>query len=578
MVDMYVAKVPNRGSPPAILLRESYREDGKVKNRTLANLSHWPQEKVTALSLVLKGSNQPSSLVGSFSISRSLPHGAVALALGMGEKLGLPELIDPTPSRLRTLVYAMVISSVIAPGSKLSMARSLRDETATSSLGTILGLSACDEDDLYQAMDYLYSRQKEIERSLADKHLEDGILVLYDISSAAFEGRCCPLGEIGYPKDGVKGRLQITYGLLCSKEGIPIAIEVFSGATAEPTTLATQVAKIKERFSLSEVCLVGDRGMMTRARIKEDLSSSGLRFITALRSVAIKELIHSGALQLSLFEETDLFSLTHPDYEGERLVACKNPLLEVERRRKREELLSATEKALTRIKDATLRERRPLRGSAATALRVGKVINRYKVAKHFTYEVTDASFTFARNEEKIQEEQALDGIYVLRTDVSASQIADTDVVRSYKALAQVERVFRTMNTELEIRPIRHYSEERVRAHVFLSMCSYYLSFHLKEALAPLLFKDDHKEDRRTSPVAPKRRSAKADRKAATKMTPEQFPVHSFQSLLGDLGTICANTITPEHASIDPFVVITTPTPLQAKAFALVGTSHKMGYL
>lgn len=578
MVDMYVAKVPNRGSPPAILLRESYREDGKVKNRTLANLSHWPQEKVTALSLVLKGSTQPSSPLGSFSISRSLPHGAVALALGMGEKLGLPELIDPTPSRLRTLVYAMVISSVIAPGSKLSMARSLRDETATSSLGTILGLSACDEDDLYQAMDYLYSRQKEIERSLANKHLEDGILVLYDISSAAFEGRCCPLGEIGYPKDGVKGRLQITYGLLCSKEGIPIAIEVFSGATAEPTTLATQVAKIKERFSLSEVCLVGDRGMMTRARIKEDLSSSGLRFMTALRSVAIKELIHSGALQLSLFEETDLFSLTHPDYEGERLVACKNPLLEAERRRKREELLSATEKALTRIKDATLRERRPLRGSAAIALRVGKVINRYKVAKHFTYEVTDASFTFARSEEKIQEEQALDGIYVLRTDVTASQIADTDVVRSYKALAQVERVFRTMNTELEIRPIRHYSEERVRAHVFLSMCSYYLSFHLKEALAPLLFKDDHKEDLRASPVAPKRRSAQADRKAATKMTPEQFPVHSFQSLLRDLGTICANTITPEVASIEPFVVITTPTPLQAKAFALVGTSHKMGYL
>ena len=575
---MYVAKVPNRGSPPAILLRESYREDGRVKNRTLANLSHWPQEKVTALSLVLKGSNQPSSPLGSFSISRSLPHGAVALALGMGEKLGLPELIDPTPSRLRTLVYAMIISSVIAPGSKLSMARSLRDETATSSLGTILGLCARDEDDLYQAMDYLRSRQKEIERSFANKHLEDGILVLYDISSAAFEGRCCPLGEIGYPKDGVKGRLQITYGLLCSKEGIPIAIEVFSGATAEPTTLATQVTKIKERFSLSEVCLVGDRGMMTRARIKEDLSSSGLRFITALRSVAIKELTHSGALQLSLFEETDLFSLTHPDYEGERLVACKNPLLEAERRRKRDELLSATEKALTRIKDATLRERRPLRGRAAIALRVGKVINRYKVAKHFTYEVTDVSFTFARNEEKIQDEQALDGIYVLRTDVSASQIADTDVVRSYKALAQVERVFRTMNTELEIRPIRHYSEERVRAHVFLSMCSYYLSFHIKEALAPLLFKDDHREDLRASPVTPKRRSAKADRKAATKMTPEQFPVQSFQSLLRDLGTICANTITPEVASLDPFVVITTPTPLQAKAFALVGTSHKMGYL
>jgi hypothetical protein len=496
----------------------------------------------------------------------------------MGEKLGLPELIDPTPSRLRTLVYAMMISSVIAPGSKLSMARSLRDETAISSPGSILGLSACDEDDLYQAMDYLYSRQKEIERSLADTHLKDGILVLYDISSAAFEGRCCPLGEIGYPKDGVKGRLQITYGLLCSQEGIPIAIEVFSGATAEPTTLATQVAKIKERFSLSEVCLVGDRGMMTRARIKEDLSSRGLRFLTALRSVAIKELIHSGALQLSLFEETDLFSLTHPDYEGERLVACKNPLLEAERRRKREELLSATEKALTRIKDATLRAQRPLRGRAAIALRVGKVINRYKVAKHFTYEVTDVSFTFARNEEKIQEEQALDGIYVLRTDVSASQIADTDVVRSYKALAQVERVFRTMNTELEIRPIRHYSEERVRAHVFLSMCSYYLSFHLKEALAPLLFKDDHQQDLRASPVAPKRRSAQADHKAATKITPEQFPVHSFQSLLRDLGTICANTIAPEIASIDPFVVITTPTPLQAKAFALVGTSHTMGYL
>ncbi|MGO9148213.1 MAG: IS1634 family transposase [Acidimicrobiales bacterium] len=577
---MYVARVPNRGSPPAVLLRESYREGGKVKNRTLANLSRWPEEKVDALAAVLKGRAPTVGLEGSFDIIRSLPHGHVTAVLGALYNLGLQELIDRVPSRSRDLVIAMVVAQVIEPSSKFALARGLRAETASSSLGEVLSLAGADEDDLYAAMDWLGPRQKAIEDALAARHLKDGTLVLYDVSSAAFEGRTCPLGALGHPKDGVHGRLQIVYGLLASKEGIPVAIEVFKGNTGDPATVASQVQKLKERFSLSHVVLVGDRGMLTKARLQDDVIPAQLDFITALRAPQIKALVESGAIQLSLFDTSDLFEISHPDYPGERLVACKNPLLAMERARKRESLLASTEAELATIATAVARQSRPLRGKDKIALRVGKVINHYKVAKHFVLRIEDDVFSFHRDEEKIAAEAALDGIYVLRTSLDEEAFGDDEVVSSYKALAYVERVFRGFNTDLDIRPIRHRSEERVRAHVFLRMLSYYVTWHMEARLAPMLFKDDdHQgaEAQRTSPVAPAFRSESALRKVHTKRTEDNEPVHSFATLLKDLATIAANKVQPLNTDLPVFTVITTPTPIQRRAFELLGVSHRLGY-
>src|SRR6266567_4243256 len=391
---MYITRVPNRASPPAVLLRESYREGGKVKNRTLANLSSWPEAKVEALSRALKGL-PPAGLEGAFGISRSLPHGHVAAVLGTVGSLGLDELIDPASSRQRDLVTAMITAAVIDGSCKLATARGLRAETAASSLGEVLGLGSCDEDDLYAAMDYLVARQDEIQDALAARHLAGGTLVLYDVSSAAFEGRTCPLGAIGHPKDGVRGRLQIVYGLLTSKDGIPVAIEVFKGNTGDPKTVASQVSKVKGRFGLTKVVLVGDRGMLTAARLREDVSPAGLDWVTALRAPQVKALVRDGALQLSLFDEVDLAEITHPGYPGERLVACKNPFLEAERARKRESLLQATEADLAKITAAVQRARRPLRGTDKIALRADRVLRRRKVAKHFTIDIGEDSFTCA---------------------------------------------------------------------------------------------------------------------------------------------------------------------------------------
>jgi hypothetical protein len=527
IVVMYVVKVPNRGSPPAILLRESYREAGKVKNRTLANLSAWPEAKVDALSLVT----------------------------------------------------AMAVAQVIDPGSKLAIARGLRDETAASSLGEILHLGSCDEDDLYAAMDWLRARQEPIEDALAARHLAGGTLVLYDVSSAAFEGRTCPLGAVGHPKDGVRGRLQIVYGLLTSKDGIPVAIEVFQGNTGDPTTVASQVGKVKDRFGITRVVLVGDRGMLTAARLREDVRPAGLDWITALRAPQVKKLVRDGDLQLTLFDVQDLAEITSPDFPGERLVACMNPFLEAERSRKRESLLTATEADLEKIAAACARARRPLRGQDAIALRVGKVLNRRKVAKHFTIAITDDSFSYVRNQESITAEAKLDGIYVLRTSVEPGDLDSSEVVSSYKALAQVERAFRAFNTDLDIRPIRHRTEDRVRAHVFLRMISYYITWHMQARLAPVLFTDDDKpaaQAARTSPVAPAARSPKALAKAATKHTPAAVPVHSFASLLTDLATLCLNTIAPADPALPGFRLITTPTAVQRQAFDLLGVSHRLG--
>jgi hypothetical protein len=580
IVVMYVVRVPNRGSPPAILLRESYRQAGKVKNRTLANLSSWPEAKVDALSRVLKGQPLPAAdLNGAFEITRSLPHGHVAAVLGTLRGVGLDELIGPGPSRHRDLVTAMAVAQVIAPDSKLAIARGLRDATAASSLGEILGLGSCDEDDLYAAMDWLAARQEAIEDALAARHLAGGTLVLYDVSSAAFEGRTCPLGAIGHPKDGVHGRLQIVYGLLTSKDGVPVAIEVFKGNTGDPKTVAAQVAKVRDRFGIEKVVLVGDRGMLTAARLREDVAPAGLDWITALRAPQVKKLVRGGDLQLTLFDVQDLAEITSPDFPGERLVACMNPLLAAERARKRESLLAATEADLGKIAAACARARAPLRGRDKIAVRADRVLARRKVAKHFTIEITDDTLSYARDQDSITAEAALDGIYVLRTSAAAGDLDSSEVVSSYKALAQVERAFRAFNTGLDIRPIRHRTQDRVRAHVFLRMLSYYISWHMQARLAPLLFTDDDKQAAqaaRPSPVAPATRSPTALAKAATKHTPGDLPVHSFSTLLADLATICLNTITPADPAVPGFQLVTTPTALQRQAFQLLGVSHRPG--
>ncbi len=577
---MYVAKVPNRGSPPAILLRESYREDGKVKNRTLANLSAWPEAKVDALTRVLKGHPPPAAgLDGAFEITRSLPHGHVAAVLGTARQLGLEELIDPVPSRHRDLVTAMAVAQVIDPGSKLAIARGLRDATAASSLGEVLGVGCCDEDDLYAAMDWLAARQPGIQDGLADRHLAGGTLVLYDVSSAAFEGRTCPPGAVGHPKDGVRGRLQIVYGLLTSKDGVPVAIEVFAGNTGDPAIVASQVTKVKDRFGITRVVLAGDRGMLTAARLREDVTPQGLDWITALRAPQVKKLVRGGALQLTLFDTQDLAKITSPDFPGERLVACMNPFLEAERARKRESLLAATEADLENVAAACARARRPLRGQDKIALRVGKVLNRRKVAKHFTIDIGEDRFSYHRNQDSITAEAKLDGIYVLRTSVADADLDSPEVVSSYKALAQVERAFRAFSTDLDIRPIRHRTEDRVRAHVFLRMLSYYITWHMQARLAPVLFADDDKPAARAArpgPVAPAARSPKALAKAAAKRTDDDAPVHSFASLLADLATICLNTITPADPALPGFRLVTTPTPLQRQALDLLGVSHRLG--
>jgi hypothetical protein len=576
---MYITRVPNRGSPPAVLLRESFRDNGKVKTRTLANLSRWPEHKLDRLDRALKGLPPAHwDLSEAFDITRSLPHGQVAAVAGTAEKLGIPELIDPTPSRRRNLVLAMLIGQVIAPGSKLAIARGLRAQTATSTLGAVLDVSGADEDDLYDAMDWALQRKDGIETALAARHLANGTLVLYDVSSAAFEGRTCPLGAIGHARDGVKGRLQIVYGLLCSTAGIPVAIEVFEGNTADPNTLAAQITKIKTRFGLSRVCLVGDRGMLTHARIRDEVRPAQLDWISALRAPQIKALVEEGALQLSLFDTQDLLEISSPEFPGERLVCCHNPALAEKRARKRQDLLAATEKELTPIAAATARAKSPLRGKDKIALRVGKVVNHYKMAKHFTITITDESFTFTRNTEAIAAEAALDGIYVLRTSLDEHTLGRDDVVLRYKNLADVERFFRTLNGELDVRPIRHRLADRVRAHMFLRMLSYYISWHMKAVLAPILFVDNDKPAaaaKRANPVAAAQRSDEALAKAARKRTTEDTPVHSFTSLLADLATICANYIQPID-DMPAFTKTTTPTPLQRRAFDLLAVSHRHG--
>src|SRR5580765_73757 len=580
---MYIAVVPNRSSPPAILLRESFREHGKVKNRTLANLSGWSSDRIEALRHVLRGRppGRPAPQAGAeLEIVRSWPHGHVAAVLGSVRRLDLERLLARAPSTPRALVVARVVHRLLAPGSKLATARGLAEATRTSTLSLALKLPAVDEDDLYAALDWLLARQGAIEQALARRHLQAGQLVLYDVTSTYFEGRRCPLAKRGHSRDGKRDTLQIVFGVLTNAAGCPVAVEVFDGNTGDPKMLTAVLAKVRQRFGLERLILVGDRGMLTAARIREELAGvEGLAWITALRAPAIQALVHSGALQLSLFDQQDLAEIAHPDYPGERLIVCKNPLLATDRARKRQELLAATERDLAGIAMAIQRAKRPLRGAAAIGLRVGKVLGRYKVGKHFTIAITDRALDYQRDAAAIAAEAALDGLYVIRTNVPASGMLASETVRAYKRLAEVERTFRSLKTvDLHVRPIHHRTADRVRAHVFLCLLAYYVEWHMRQALKPLLFDDDDQaaaELLRTSIVAPAQRSPRAKAKAATKRTADGWPVHSFPTLLADLATLTQNQVRPLGADEATLDVLATPTPLQQRAFELLGVSARL---
>ena len=573
---MYIEAVPNRNSPPAVLLRESYRENGKVRKRTLCNLSDWPTAHVEGLRGVLKGGTVIPAEQDAFTITRSLPHGHVAAALGTARKIGLDRLLGPGSDRCRDLVLALLIGRILEPTSKLAAARALSPATASSSLGEALGLGEVDDDELYAALDWLLKRQPAIETILAKRHLRDGTLVLYDVSSSYMEGRCCPLAKRGYSRDGKKGTLQIVYGLLCAPDGCPVAIEVFDGNTGDPTTLAPQIEKLKQRFGLTHVVLVGDRGMITEARITADIQSAGLNWITALRGPAIKDLLNSEAIQPGLFDQRDMASITSPDYPGERLIVCRNPDLAAERARKRDELLVATETDLAAIKARVERKRDPLRGTAEIALAVGAVLNTHNMKKHFDLEITDTVFSFTRKTDAIAAEAATDGLYVVRTSLAEATLGDADTVRSYKSLSLVERAFRCIKTvDLHVRPVYHWLADRVRAHVFLCMLAYYLEWHMRQRLAPMLFDDTDKEAAealRRSVVAQAQRSPAAVSKQTTGSTPDGLPVHSFRSLLADLATVARNTLTTAITPLHPLTVLTKPTTIQQKAFDLLGVA------
>jgi transposase len=571
---MYIEAVPNRNSPPAILLRESYRHQGKVRKRTLCNLSNWSPAHLEGLRGVLKGGTVIPAGHDAITVTRSLPHGHVAAALGTARKIGLDRILGPDRNRCRDLILALLIGRILEPTSKLAAARVLSPDTASFSLGEVLGLGAVDDDELYAALDWLLARQPAIETALAKRHLHNGTLVLYDVSSSYMEGSCCPLAKRGYSRDGKRGSLQIVYGLLCAPDGCPVAIEVFDGNTGDPTTLAPQIDKLKQRFGLSHVVLVGDRGMITEARITEDVKSAGLDWITALRGPAIKDLLSSGALQLTLFDTRDMASITAPEFPGERLVVCRNPDLAAERSRKREDMLAASEKDLAVIKARVERKRHPLRGTAEIALAVGAVLNTYKMKKHFDLTITNDAFDFARKAAEIAAEAATDGLYVVRTSLPAATLGDADTVRSYKSLARVERAFRCIKTvDLNVRPVYHWLEDRVRAHVLLCMLAYYLEWHMRRCLAPMLFDDTDKEEAETlrrSVVAQAERSKAAVKKQTTGMTPDGLPVHSFRTLLADLATMARNTIITAINPLHPLTVVTRPTPVQQKAFDLLG--------
>ena len=546
------------------LLRRSYREGRQVKTETVGNISHLPPELIELVRRGLAGERFVAA--SGFEIRRSVPHGHVAAVLGTLRSLDLERLIDPRRSRQRDLVVGMVVARLLAPASKLATARSL----GTTTLGTTLGIADASEDELYGALDWLLTRQPRIEARLAARHLAEGGLVYYDLSSSVVEGRHCPLARLGYSRDGKQGTLQIEYGLLADPDGRPIAVAVVPGNTGDPATVPAILVTLRERFGLTRVVLVGDRGMLTSARI-ETLRETGFDWVSALRGPAIRNLAQDGALQLGLFDERNLAEITHPDFPGERLVVCRNPALAAERARKRDELLAATEAALAKVVARV--EAGRLRGAARIGLALGRVVDRYKMAKHVELEIADDRLTVSRREREIAAEAALDGLYVLRTSVPAERLDAAGVVRAYKRLSRVERAFRSLKApDLAIRPIRHWTEDRVRSHVFLCLLAYYVRWHMERAWAPLLFRDEDPPEL-LDPVAPARRSDAALAKASSHTLADGTPTHSFRTLLADLATLTRNLVVlpgaPDEAA---FEIPATPTPLQARAFTLLGLS------
>lgn len=549
------------------LLRRSFREGGHVKSETVGNLSHLSEPLIDLIRRSLAGEQFVPVGIGGLEIERSVPHGHVVAVLGMLRQLGLERMLEPRRSRARDLVVGMICAGLLAPASKLATHRELGNTT----LPEILGVADATVDELYRAMDWLLLRQARIEKRLAARHLQEGGLVRYDLSSSVVKGRHCPLAAIGYSRDGKKGTKQIEYGLLADGEGRPVAVEVFAGNTGDPATVATQVEKLQQRFGLREVVLVGDRGMLTSTRIEALRAAGGMAWISALRSPQIRALVASGSLQLGLFDQRALAEIRDPAFPNERLVVCKNPLLAEERARNREDLLLATEARLAPLVEAVAGGR--LRGATTIALRVGRELHRYKMGKHFTVTIQDQHLGVVRRADSVAAEAALDGIYVLRTSVGEEQLDAAGVVRAYKQLAREERAFRHLKAvDLQLRPIRHWSESRVRAHVLLCMLAYYVQWHLEQAWAPLLFRDEARPIP-VDPVAPARRSAPAERKASTQQLPDGTPVQSWATLLDSLATLTRNQVrlSPVPAGA-AFELTATPTPLQQRALALLGLS------
>lgn len=541
---MYIEAIRNRNSPPAVLLREAFRHQGKVRKRTLANLSCLPAEVIEGLKVLLKGGVAVPSAEDIFTVERSLPHGHVAAALGSATACGAPDLFRAAPERLRKVLLAMVVARIVSPGSKLATHRMLSDETAAHSLGRVLGLGQIEPEELYRALDWLHTAQPGIERRLARKHLAGSTLVLYDLTSTWLTGRCCLLAARGHSRDGKRDDPQIVFGLICAADGCPVAVEVFPGNTADPATVVAQVAKLKSRFGIEQIAWVGDRGMITSARINNVLKPHGMDWISSLRAPQIAQLAQEhGPFQPSLFDERNLLELTSEHFPGERLVLCRNPLLAEERARKRTELLAATEAELATVAAAVTRARNPLRGAAQIGLRAGRSIDRYHMAKHFELAITDTSLSWVRKEDKIAAEAALDGLYVIRTSLGAEQLEANAAVAAYKSLSQVERAFRSIKTvDLHVRPVFHYSAERVRAHVFLCMLAYYIEWHMRARLKPMLFDDEFinaAHAAKPSAVAKTPRSTHAKAKDATGLAEDGIPVHSFRTLMQDLGAYSA---------------------------------------
>jgi len=569
---MYIATVPNRNSPPAILLRQGWREGNKTRQRTLANLSDWPKEKIETFRRLLRDEPlvSPHDL---FATQKSLPHGHVQAVLEMIGRLELDRLISAQRCREGDLVVAMIVQRLIAPCSKLATTR----EWHTTTLAEELGVAEATENDLYEAMDWLFARQERIEKKLAARHLREGGVVLYDVSSSFYEGRTCPLAQFGHDRDGKNGLPIIVYGVMTNGEGCPVAVSVYAGNTGDPTTVAEQIEKLREKFGLQRVVLVGDRGMLTQPLINKLKQRPGLGWITALTSTAIRQLVEQGALQLSLLDQKNLAEISAPDYPGERLMVCHNPVLEEQRRRKRQALLEATEKSLEKIGKDVARRKKKRFTAAEIGVKVGKVLGRYKMGKHFACKIGEGSLAWSRRTGPIQQEEELDGIYVLRTSEPAERLSAEDTVRSYKSLAEVERAFRCLKgIDLLVRPIRHRTEDRVPAHIFLCVLAYYVEWHLRRAWAPLLFEDEERREERKhrDPVLPAQPSSSARRKKRSHETADGLPVHSFATLMEDLGSRARVTYAlkpqkSEEKTNLTFQQVPEPTPLQARASELI---------